>query len=118
MWLKIYEKEEQEFPEFYRCVITKKSALSIARKLSKYFEIPEPRLRWVSGGGGEYFNNYCIKLPRTEMCTLGLLLHEFSHHYNWVKYHERGHRQMFWNCLHRVYRIAKEKNFLALGENK
>jgi hypothetical protein len=116
-WLKIYEKEETEFPEFYRFFITKKTALSIVKKLSRYFEISEPHLEWVKRKGhGEYFwGHKRIELPITEMCSLGLLLHEFSHHYSWIKYHKDGHRQVFWNCLHRVYRIAKEKNFLALG---
>jgi hypothetical protein len=44
-WLRIYEKEEAEFPEFYRSFVTKKTALSIVKKLSKYFEIPVPELR-------------------------------------------------------------------------
>jgi hypothetical protein len=118
MWLKIYDKEGEQYPEFYKCIVTKKKILSIIKRLSKYYGIYMPEVNFKSYGGGLYSPcESSITLPKK--CALGLVIHEFTHHYACVKYRTTNHRQMFYSCLCRVYRFAKEKNFIVkYGEKR
>lgn len=106
--LKAYEWEAVTFPEFNKVRITEDEARRIIVECSKRFEVPEPR---VVGGAWWGSGKYSYLQQRVKLCFkqlyLDVVLHEFAHHLNWIRYHRAGHRGTFKTCLAAVYSFAR-----------
>lgn len=119
-WLKIYEKEVKEFSEFQGWVIPKNEIKRIIYRLSKYFKVEKPGVKYHTRN-----YSYCdieeklLYFPAKRPTELIDVLHEFAHWlvvYTFCK--ETIHRGKFWDCLCKVYRVARTKQYLKKCKDK
>lgn len=94
---KCYAWEHEKFPWHYRIRIAPEHRWAVATELSKRFGIKDMRVQLDRRGGGEAFvMERRIRLPSHRYgCSLGLILHEIAHVYDWIHYEGNGHRASF-----------------------
>jgi hypothetical protein len=94
---KTYEWEQKKFPWHFRVLIKPEHRWFVATELAKRFGIKDLRVQLDHRGGGlAYVMERRIRLPSSKYrCSLGLMLHEIAHVYDWTRYEGNGHRASF-----------------------
>jgi|SRR3972149_7177595 len=117
--LKVYQWENETWPEFQKVKLCTSEARRITAKLTRHFK--QPYVELVTGshrGTGRYFRRWYgtsfIRVNRYET-TLGIVCHEFAHHLNAWYYRGKHHDRKFKRSLKRVYTWAKR--YLPSSEN-
>ena len=80
--MKYYNKEQEEFREFYALKLTEEQAHKIHKKLCKHFDLPRHShlvFKKLRGGGGRYFHNTGLIVINPSSSSLGILIHELGH---------------------------------------
>lgn len=117
-YLKVYEWEHNTWPELQGIEIGREYGKYLVGRLARYFKVREPSIiqsHRRKGSATYWSGREAIALHK--VTYLDLVLHEFAHHLNWVKYKQHGHRKSFKKCLKMVYRRAKHWTKEAYTEN-
>jgi hypothetical protein len=112
-WLKIYEWERTTYPEFQNIRVDRPE--KYLKKFARHFKVNQPTLArhqsfWVAyrvkKSGGTY-RSYDESIDLANNISLGILIHEFTHHLDWKINHKVSHDKKFKRQLKRVYTFAK-----------
>jgi len=80
--MKYYNKEQEEFREFYALKLTEEQAHKIHKKLCKHFDLPKHShlvFKKLRGGGGRYFSTTQLIIIDPNSLSLGIVIHELGH---------------------------------------
>lgn len=108
--LKIYEWEDQTYPEFRKIGLCRAEIQKIFRKLIRHFKSPPlSRVSFVNYvRGGKYYSSFYSIVIGSGGYNLGTICHEFAHHLADTRHNKScGHRKEFKRELKRVYTYAK-----------
>jgi len=94
---KTYSWEKGQFKWHFGIQIKPEDRWRVATELAKRFGIKDLRVMLDRrGGGSAYVMERRIRLPTHRYsCSLGLIIHEIAHVYDWVHYEGNGHRASF-----------------------
>lgn len=94
---KVYAWEHRQFKWHYAVKIAYEHRRRVATDLAKRFGIKDLRVDLDRRGGGEAFvMQRRIRLPTwRHECSLGLILHEIAHVWDWIHLEGNGHRASF-----------------------
>ena len=107
---KVYEWENETWPEFKNIKMCKTDAGKYIKKLARHFKteraVAIDYSRNKRNGGGAYYNEGWINLSHET--DLSIVVHEFAHHLTHCKWGPGVHHgKKFKTQLKRVYRYAK-----------
>lgn len=98
---KVYAWEHRQFKWHYAVKIAYEHRRRVAVDLARRFGIRDLRVDLDTRGGGRAFvMQRRIRLPSWRHdCSLGLILHEIAHVYDWIHLEGNGHRASFKKCM-------------------
>lgn len=102
-YLQIYTWEHETFPWFQRIKIRPEYRHIIARKIAHHFKIICRYVELNTRGGG-LAHGTTIQLPNVnKSCSLGLIIHELAHLYDYQVNENSGHQKTFKKVLIKLY---------------
>jgi hypothetical protein len=108
---KTYRWEKQTFQWHYRINILEKYRKPLTFALATHFGIRlrEVQLRCKRAESGKCFQDWqMIRLPRPELkCSLGIIIHELAHLYDYQVYQHTGHQGSFRKSVIKLYVESK-----------
>lgn len=105
-YLKIYQWEDIQYPEFLKINLDREQQEKLIKKLSRHFKTTVPSIGQSHGRGLNY-QPFFEQINSHKISGMGHIIHEFAHHLNWKKNKQRGHRKSFVKCLKRVYKWSE-----------
>lgn len=106
-----YHWEHQTFPQFQTVIVERERVQKMLDKMCKHFNLPPVRLDCMNlkrGQAGHYTPSTHPYITLSKEPTLGLVCHEFAHHYTKIKYNPKlWHGEQFKRCLSGVYEYAE-----------
>lgn len=104
-WLQAYQEEHERYPREQRIKLAPRLAELATRALAKAFDLQVCVIMKNRSSGTCWPNTFFgpeIWLPASG-CSLGMVLHEVAHAYNWKRWRNRGHTGTFKNALSILY---------------
>ncbi|MFA5314161.1 MAG: hypothetical protein WC375_12745 [Methanomassiliicoccales archaeon] len=108
-------KEEKYYPNRLVKKLTKQETEDLIRDISSHFNVIVPIVFFHpnSDFGGGLAAMYCDKnhnfIVVDGTCSLGIIIHEFTHHLTSCEHNGIGHNKWFMKNLHRSYAYASKK---------
>ena len=110
--LKFYGEERDRYPDEFRVKITQGESVKISRKLSRHFKFrcPEINFRYNDEDHGlAKLGGWTMNLSKDP--TLGILLHELAHFYNYEKYRNSNHNKKLMRTIGRFVKYCRSKSY-------
>lgn len=103
--LEAYRKEWTQFPREQKIQLGCRMAQLVAYELGRRFDIYSLHVDMTNRSSGHAWSNR-IALPY-KGCSLGMIIHELAHVYNYQKYRKHGHTGTFKNALSLIYHHSR-----------
>ncbi len=108
-WLKIYEWEEQTYPEFQKIEIARSDVQKYLNKFTRHFKVQKIMVDMSAKGRDKESGSYRAGMIKVgHISTFGIVIHEFAHHLTREVFGKGHHHdKKFKGCLKKVYTFAK-----------
>ena len=104
-----YTEERKKYPAYFKQKIHIEKAKQIIKELSRAYQFRTPRVYCYNRTGGCYYHPLKEggKITLRKDFTLGHLLHEFTHHYTWVRLRFLWHNKRMKKVQERIFKRAE-----------
>ena len=112
---KYYAEEGLKYPAYFKQKISIEKAKQIIKELSRAYQFRTPQVYCYHRAGGCYYHPFAGgnffkgqgKITLAKDFNLGFLLHEFTHHYCWVRLHSLRHNKRMKKVQERIFKKAE-----------